>query len=64
LGTTVSVTQKIRHEGGDHTFRNIVLFLLVATLAVFFMDLHKEIHKEKLELEIKRKRCHDEYMEN
>lgn len=58
------MSHTVRHEQGDHTFRNVLLFLVVAGLIIFFVDLHKEMHLERVELEIKRKQCHEDYHEN
>jgi hypothetical protein len=38
---TWSVSQIQRHEKPDHTFRNVLLFLLFAALLIFAVDLYK-----------------------
>ena len=45
IGRNVTIEQRVRHEEGDHTFRNILLFLVVAGALLFAVDLHKEMHK-------------------
>ena len=37
-----TISQIQRHEKGDHTFRNVLLFLLFAGVFIFGIDLYKE----------------------
>ena len=60
----ITLTQTHTHEKGDHTFRNVLLFLILACLVIFAVDLYKEMHEQRIRLQTKRRRCHNEYQQN